>query len=136
MVSEILMTTVSLRVANSDFNRRADDTFSNEFYYLFLFSLFQCIGEENSTDARISDPGGTKLFSPWLWTTGPILYLPQRVCQSAHMCLKDWEKAFDHVPRGILWEVLWEFGVESPLLRAVWSVCDRSRSLVCIANSN
>ncbi|KAK3518826.1 hypothetical protein QTP70_014865 [Hemibagrus guttatus] len=45
------------------------------------------------------------------------------------------EKAFDRVPRGILWEVLWEYGVRGPLLRAVRSLYNRSRSLVRIASS-
>ncbi|KAK3506157.1 hypothetical protein QTP70_018390, partial [Hemibagrus guttatus] len=44
------------------------------------------------------------------------------------------EKAFDRVPRGILWEVLWEYGVRGPLLRAVRSLYNRSRSLVLIAS--
>ncbi|KAK3569468.1 hypothetical protein QTP86_031437, partial [Hemibagrus guttatus] len=43
-------------------------------------------------------------------------------------------KAFDRVPRGILWEVLWEYGVRGPLLRAVRSLYNRSRSLVHIAS--
>ncbi|KAK3511594.1 hypothetical protein QTP70_011255 [Hemibagrus guttatus] len=54
--------------------------------------------------------------------------------QPVHMCFVDLEKAFDRVPRGILWEVLWEYGVHGPLLRAVWSLYDQSRSLVCIAS--
>ncbi|KAK3525692.1 hypothetical protein QTP70_005846 [Hemibagrus guttatus] len=54
--------------------------------------------------------------------------------QPVHMCFVDLEKAFDRVPRGILWEVLWEYGVRGPLLRAVRSLYNRSRSLVCIAN--
>ncbi|KAK3509359.1 hypothetical protein QTP70_030004 [Hemibagrus guttatus] len=51
------------------------------------------------------------------------------------MCFVDLEKAFDRVPRGILWEVLWEYGVRGPLLRAVRSLYNRSRSLVRIASS-
>uniref|UniRef100_A0A671X7J4 Reverse transcriptase domain-containing protein n=1 Tax=Sparus aurata TaxID=8175 RepID=A0A671X7J4_SPAAU len=51
------------------------------------------------------------------------------------MCFVDLEKAFDRVPRGILWEVLREHGVGGPLLRAVRSLYDRSRSLVRIAGS-
>ncbi|KAK3566178.1 hypothetical protein QTP86_028416 [Hemibagrus guttatus] len=55
--------------------------------------------------------------------------------QPVHMCFVDLEKAFDRVPRGILWEVLWEYGVRGPLLRAVRSLYNRSRSLVRIASS-
>ncbi|KAJ0041781.1 hypothetical protein NL108_013925 [Boleophthalmus pectinirostris] len=43
------------------------------------------------------------------------------------MCFVDLEKAFDHVPRGVLWGVLWEYGVRGPLLRAVRSLYDPSR---------
>ncbi|KAK3533017.1 hypothetical protein QTP70_006234 [Hemibagrus guttatus] len=50
------------------------------------------------------------------------------------MCFVDLKKAFDRDPRGILWEVLWEYGVHGPLLRAVRSLYDRSRSLVRIAS--
>ncbi|KAK3530195.1 hypothetical protein QTP86_018065 [Hemibagrus guttatus] len=50
------------------------------------------------------------------------------------MCFVDLEKAFDRVPHGILWEVLWEYGVHGPLLRAVRSLYNRSRSLVRIAS--
>ncbi|KAK3525723.1 hypothetical protein QTP70_006745 [Hemibagrus guttatus] len=50
------------------------------------------------------------------------------------MCFVDLEKAFHHVPHGILWEVLWEYGVRGPLLRAVRSLYNQSRSLVRIAN--
>ena len=35
------------------------------------------------------------------------------------MCFADLEKAFHRVPCGILWEVLREYGVGGPLLRAV-----------------
>ncbi|KAI3352435.1 hypothetical protein L3Q82_005389 [Scortum barcoo] len=35
------------------------------------------------------------------------------------MCFVDLEKAFDRVPRGILWGVLREYGVRGPLLRAM-----------------
>ncbi|KAK3552130.1 hypothetical protein QTP86_001508 [Hemibagrus guttatus] len=49
------------------------------------------------------------------------------------MCFVDLEKAFDRVPCGILWEVLWEYGIRGPLLKAVPSLYNRSRSLVHIA---
>ncbi|KAK3520514.1 hypothetical protein QTP70_024128 [Hemibagrus guttatus] len=69
------------------------------------------------------------------------LYTLQRVfegswefAQPVHMCFVDLEKAFDRVPRGILWEVLWEYGVSGPLLRAVQSLYNQSRSLICIAS--
>ncbi|KAK3539329.1 hypothetical protein QTP70_001214 [Hemibagrus guttatus] len=54
--------------------------------------------------------------------------------QPVHMCFVDLGKAFDRVPRGILWEVLWEYAVRGPLLRAVRSLYNRSRSLVRIAS--
>ncbi|KAI3363919.1 hypothetical protein L3Q82_001516 [Scortum barcoo] len=56
--------------------------------------------------------------------------------QPVHMCFVDLEKAFDRVPRGILWGVLREYGVRGPLLRAVRSLYDRSRSLVRIAGND
>ncbi|KAK3568587.1 hypothetical protein QTP86_009401 [Hemibagrus guttatus] len=50
------------------------------------------------------------------------------------MCFVDLEKAFDRVSRGFMWEVLWEYGVHGPLLRAVRSLYDQSTSLVYIAS--
>ncbi|KAK3526805.1 hypothetical protein QTP70_033550 [Hemibagrus guttatus] len=64
----------------------------------------------------------------------PVLEGSWEFAQPVHMCFVDLEKAFDHVPRGILWEVLWEYGVRGPLLRAVRSLYNRSRSLVRIAS--
>ena len=48
------------------------------------------------------------------------------------MCFVDLEKAFDHVPQGVLSEVLREYGVLGPLLQAVQSLYKWSKSLVCI----
>ncbi|KAK3540137.1 hypothetical protein QTP70_026880 [Hemibagrus guttatus] len=69
-----------------------------------------------------------------LYTLHRVLGGLWEFAQPVHMCFVDLEKAFDHVPRGILWEVLWEYGVRGPLLRAVRSLYNRSRSLVCIAS--
>ncbi|KAK3557981.1 hypothetical protein QTP86_005631 [Hemibagrus guttatus] len=64
----------------------------------------------------------------------PVLEGSWEFAQPVHMCFVDLEKVFDRVPRGILWEVLWEYGVRGPLLRAVRSLYNRSRSLVRIAS--
>ncbi|KAK3562878.1 hypothetical protein QTP86_011111 [Hemibagrus guttatus] len=64
----------------------------------------------------------------------PVLEGSWEFALPVHMCFVDLEKAFDRVPCGILWEVLWEYGVRGPLLRAVRSLYNRSRSLVRIAS--
>ncbi|KAK3507428.1 hypothetical protein QTP70_020629 [Hemibagrus guttatus] len=69
-----------------------------------------------------------------LYTLHRVLEGSWEFAQPVHMCFVDLEKAFDRVPRGILWEVLWEYGVHGPLLRAVRSLYNRSRSLVRIAS--
>ncbi|KAK3509614.1 hypothetical protein QTP70_006805 [Hemibagrus guttatus] len=69
-----------------------------------------------------------------LYTLHRVLEGSWEFAQPVHMCFVDLEKAFDCVPRGILWEVLWEYGVRGPLLRAVRSLYNRSRSLVRIAS--
>ncbi|KAI3354050.1 hypothetical protein L3Q82_018608, partial [Scortum barcoo] len=68
-----------------------------------------------------------------LYTLHRVLEGLWEFAQPVHMCFVDLEKAFDRVPRGILWGVLREYGVRGPLLRAVRSLYDRSRSLVRIA---
>ncbi|KAI3355921.1 hypothetical protein L3Q82_004470 [Scortum barcoo] len=71
-----------------------------------------------------------------LYTLHRVLEGLWEFAQPVHMCFVDLEKAFDRVPRGILWGVLREYGVREPLLRAVRSLLyDRSRSLVRIAGS-
>ncbi|KAK3530818.1 hypothetical protein QTP70_002852 [Hemibagrus guttatus] len=62
---------------------------------------------------------------PLDWATGVVIPLFKK---------GDRRKAFDRVPRGILWEVLWEYGVPGPLLWAVRSLYNRSKSLVRIAS--
>ncbi|KAK3556627.1 hypothetical protein QTP70_010822 [Hemibagrus guttatus] len=69
-----------------------------------------------------------------LYTLHRVLEGSWEFAQPVHMCFVDLEKAFNHVPRGILWEVLWEYRVRGPLLRAVRSLYNRSRSLVRIAS--
>ncbi|KAK3521039.1 hypothetical protein QTP86_018753 [Hemibagrus guttatus] len=69
-----------------------------------------------------------------LYTLHRVLEGSWEFAQAVHMCFVDLEKAFDRVPCGILWEVLWEYGVRGPLLRTVWSLYNRSRSLVRIAS--
>ncbi|KAI3361009.1 hypothetical protein L3Q82_012904, partial [Scortum barcoo] len=71
-----------------------------------------------------------------LYTLHRVLEGLWEFAQPVHMCFVDLEKAFDRVPRGILWGVLREYGVRGPLLRAVWSLYDRSRSLVRIAGND
>ncbi|KAK3505944.1 hypothetical protein QTP70_018870, partial [Hemibagrus guttatus] len=69
-----------------------------------------------------------------LYTLHRVLEGSWEFSQPVHMCFVDLEKAFDRVPCGILWEVLWEYGVRGPLLRAVRSLYNWSRSLVRIAS--
>ncbi|KAK3552040.1 hypothetical protein QTP70_031577 [Hemibagrus guttatus] len=69
-----------------------------------------------------------------LYTLHRVLEGSWKFAQPVHMCFVDLEKAFDCVPHGILWEVLWEYGVRGPLLRAVRSLHNQSRSLVRIAS--
>ena len=70
-----------------------------------------------------------------LYTLCRVLEGSWEFAQPVHMCFVDLEKAFDRVHRGILWEVLREYGVRGPLLRAVRSLYYRSWSLVRIAGS-
>ncbi|KAI3357643.1 hypothetical protein L3Q82_016052 [Scortum barcoo] len=105
--------------------------------------LRQGTGEENSADSRPSDwiqeeqcgfrPGRGTVDQ--LYTLRRVLEGLWEFAQPVHMCFVDLEKAFDRVPRGILWGVLREYGVRGPLLRAVRSLYDQSRSLVRIAGS-
>ncbi|KAK3566414.1 hypothetical protein QTP86_032266 [Hemibagrus guttatus] len=69
-----------------------------------------------------------------LYTLHRVLEGSWEFAQPVHMCFVDLEKAFNRVSRGILWEVLWEYGVRGPLLRAVRSLYNRSRSLGHIAS--
>ena len=97
-------------------------------------------GKQSSTNTVYS--GGKQCgFHPGCGTLDQF-YTLRRVlegswefAQPVHMCFVGLEKAFDLAPRGILWEVLREYGVGGPLLRAVWSLYERSRSLIHFAGS-
>ena len=71
-----------------------------------------------------------------LYTLGRILEGAREYAQPVYMCFVDLEKAFDRVPRGVLWGVLRKYGVPDPLIVvAVQSLYDRCQSLVRIAGS-
>uniref|UniRef100_A0A3Q3T275 Reverse transcriptase domain-containing protein n=1 Tax=Mastacembelus armatus TaxID=205130 RepID=A0A3Q3T275_9TELE len=70
-----------------------------------------------------------------LYTLSRVLEGSWEFAQPVHMCFVDLEKAFDRVPRDILWEVLQEYGVRGSLLGAIRSLYKWSRSLVRIAGS-
>nr|XP_049578940.1 vacuolar protein sorting-associated protein 4A isoform X1 [Syngnathus scovelli]XP_049578941.1 vacuolar protein sorting-associated protein 4A isoform X1 [Syngnathus scovelli]XP_049578942.1 vacuolar protein sorting-associated protein 4A isoform X1 [Syngnathus scovelli]XP_049578943.1 vacuolar protein sorting-associated protein 4A isoform X1 [Syngnathus scovelli]XP_049578944.1 vacuolar protein sorting-associated protein 4A isoform X1 [Syngnathus scovelli]XP_049578945.1 vacuolar protein sorting- len=70
-----------------------------------------------------------------LYTLGRILEGAWEFAQPVHMCFVDLEKAFDRVPREVLWRVLREYGVPSQLIRAARSLYHRCQSLVRISGS-
>ena len=70
-----------------------------------------------------------------LYTLSRILEGAWEFAHPVHMCFVDLEKAFDRVPRGVLWGILREYGVSDALIWAVRSLYDRCQSLVRIAGS-
>ncbi|TWW77456.1 Transposon TX1 uncharacterized 149 kDa protein ORF 2 [Takifugu flavidus] len=70
-----------------------------------------------------------------LYTFSRVFEGAWEFAQPVHICFVDLEKAFDRVPRGILWGVLREFGVSGPLMWAVHTLYNRCQSLVRIAGS-
>ena len=68
-----------------------------------------------------------------LYTLTRVLEGAWEFAQPVHICFVDLEKAFDRVPRGVLWGVLRGYGVLGPLLQAVQSLYKRSESLIRIA---
>ncbi|KAI3372506.1 hypothetical protein L3Q82_022982 [Scortum barcoo] len=101
----------------------------------------QGTGEENSAySRRPSDSGGTMRFSSQAWNTGPALYPPQGaggfmgVCPTSPHVLCGSGEGIRPCPSWYSVGVApCEYGVQGPLLRAVRSLYDRSRSLVRIA---
>ncbi|TWW66958.1 hypothetical protein D4764_20G0009900, partial [Takifugu flavidus] len=71
-----------------------------------------------------------------LYTLSRVFEGAWEFAQPVHMCFVDLEKAFDRVPRGVLWGVLREYGVSGPLIRAVHSLYVRCQSLVHIAGND
>uniref|UniRef100_A0AAR2LJT3 Reverse transcriptase domain-containing protein n=1 Tax=Pygocentrus nattereri TaxID=42514 RepID=A0AAR2LJT3_PYGNA len=67
-----------------------------------------------------------------LFTLSQIVEGAWEFANPVYMCFVDLEKAYDRVPRDILWEVLWEYGVPGLLLRAIQSLYSRSESCVRI----
>ncbi|TWW56221.1 hypothetical protein D4764_08G0002080 [Takifugu flavidus] len=70
-----------------------------------------------------------------LYTLSRVFEGAWEFAQAVHMCFADLEKAFDRVPRGVLWEVFQDYGVPGPLIWAVCSLNDQCQSLVRIAVS-
>ncbi|TWW68537.1 hypothetical protein D4764_19G0003350 [Takifugu flavidus] len=66
-----------------------------------------------------------------LFTLAGVLEESWECAQPVHMCFVDLEKAYDQVPRSIVWGC--SKRVDGPLIRAVQSLYQRSRSLVRIA---
>ena len=64
------------------------------------------------------------------WTNS----LPLQSCLGhlVYMCFVDSERAYDHVPRGTLWEELREYGIPGPVLQAIRSLYNQSESCVSI----
>ncbi|KAL1267733.1 hypothetical protein QQF64_033096 [Cirrhinus molitorella] len=104
-------------------------------------SLCQGTGEEKPANGQTS--GGFRRTNvgfrqgrgtlDQLYTLTRVLKGLLEFVRPVQMCFVYLEKAFDRVPRSILWGVLWEYRIRGTLLRAVRSLYDRSRSLVRIA---
>ena len=70
-----------------------------------------------------------------LYTLAGILEKAWEYAYPIYMCFVDLEKAYDRVPREVLWEVLREYGVRGSLLRAIQSLYAQSESCVRVLGS-
>ena len=53
-----------------------------------------------------------------------------RIFERVNACFVDFEEAYDRIPRGKLWAVLLQNGIDGPLLTAIKSLCMHSE--VCV----
>ncbi|KAJ8012365.1 hypothetical protein DPEC_G00041950 [Dallia pectoralis] len=70
-----------------------------------------------------------------LFTLARILEGAWEYSHPVYMCFVDLEKAYDRVPRDLLWEVLREYGVRGSLLRAIQSLYAQSMNCVRVLGS-
>jgi len=70
-----------------------------------------------------------------LFTLAWLLGGAWELAHPVYMCFVDFEKAYDRLPRGILWGLLREYGVPGPLVRAIRSLYKQSESCVRIVGT-
>ncbi|TWW54336.1 hypothetical protein D4764_06G0008300 [Takifugu flavidus] len=84
---------------------------------LWLTRLCNITWTLGGSAAGLADRGVDQLY-----TLSRVLGGAWEFAQPVHMCFVDLEKAFNCVPRGVLWGVLREYMVSDPLIRAVRSL--------------